>query len=143
MLVDVLNKFDRNGQIPCPDVKLVFAKGGHFTDLLIDPAHMPDSLDHISRAGLTLGPYHHGSFGQAAQRLIKAPCAANKRYFELGFINVIDFVGRRQHFAFIHKINADRLKDLCFNKVADTDFRHHRNPDRLHDGLDHGRVTHS
>ena len=53
------------------------------------------------------------------------------------------FVGRSQHFTFIHVINANCFQNLGFHKVANAGFGHHRNADGGHNLLDHAGVRHA
>jgi hypothetical protein len=52
-------------------------------------------------------------------------------------------IGRCKDFRFIDVIHAKRFKNLGFNKMPDTAFRHHRNRDRINDLQDHIRVRHA
>jgi len=56
---------------------------------------------------------------------------------------VVDVIGRGEHFAFIDVINLNRLQNLCFHKVSDPAFGHHRDGYSFLDAADHVRVAHA
>ena len=46
------------------------------------------------------------------------------------------FVGRRQHFALVDVIDAERFQNARFGEVSDARLRHHRNRNGRHDFAD-------
>ena len=58
-------------------------------------------------------------------------------------VDVVVFVGGRQHLRFVDVVDADRLQDLGLDEVADTRLRHHRDRDGVADLLDQRHVAHA
>jgi hypothetical protein len=48
-------------------------------------------------------------------------------------VDVVLFVGRRQHFRFVDVIDADRFQNLGFDEMPDTHLGHHRDGHGVHD----------
>jgi len=76
-------------------------------DLALHGARVAHSLDDVARACLALRAQHGGALGDAAQRLAQVAAAAHERHLEVVLIDVMRYVGRSQHFAFVDKINAE------------------------------------
>ena len=58
-------------------------------------------------------------------------------------VDVVLFVGGREHFALVDVIDAQRFQNARFHEVADARLGHHRNGDRAHDLFDDGDVGHA
>ena len=56
---------------------------------------------------------------------------------------MVFFVRRREYFAFVDIVNFQRLENIGFREVSDTDFCHHGNAHRLHDLADLGDAGHA
>ena len=81
----------------------------------------------LPRAGLALGADHRRAFGDAPQRFAQIARAADERHFEVVLVDVVLFVGGRQHFALVDVIDAQRFENARFREVADARLGHHRN----------------
>ena len=123
--------------------QLFFAQRGQLADLVQHRARVADSLDDVAGAGLALGADHGRAFADAAQRLAQVAAAADKRHLEVVLVDVVRLVGRRQHFALVDVVDADRLQHLRLDKVADAALGHHRDGHGLHDALDQLGIAHA
>ena len=113
------------------------------TQLVHDHPDMPHGLYDVARAGLSLGAYHGRAFGNAPQRLAEIARAADERNGEIMLVQMITVVRRREHFALVDVIHAERLQNPCFGHVAYAHLGHDGYAHRLHDAFDHGRVRHA
>ncbi len=104
---------------------------------------MLDGVDHVAGAGLALGADHGCAFGDAPQSLAQVLCAADERRLERVLVDVVEFIGRRQHLGLVDEVDREMFEDLRLDEVADADLRHDRDRDSLLDGLDHARVRHA
>src|SRR4029077_5353913 len=102
-----------------------------------------NGLDDVARARFTLGANHRRAFRDAPQRFTEIARAADERYTIVVLPDVILFVGRSEHFAFINKVDFERLQYFGFGEVADADFRHHRDRHGFHDFADDLDVGHA
>ena len=85
----------------------------------------------LPEPGFALGADHRRAFRDAPQRLAQIARAANERHFEVALVDVVFFIGGRQHFALVDVIDAQRFQNARFREVADARLGHHRNADRL------------
>src|SRR5690606_24067665 len=69
--------------------------------------------------------------------------AADKGSLKLVLVDVVALVSRGEHLALVDEVDAERLKDLRFNKVADARFGHHGDAHRFFDGEDHLWIGHA
>ena len=112
----------------------------HFLD---DGADVANRLDDIARAGFALGADHGRAFGDAAQGLAQIARAADERNFVIVLVDVMLFVGGREHFAFVDVIDAQRFEDARFGEVADAHLGHHRDGDGGHDVANDADLGHA
>ena len=122
--------------------EFVFAHADQPPNLALHQPHVAHCLHHIASARLTLRANHGGSFGYAPQCLAQIFCSANKGHVELGLVDVVDVVGRAQHFALVDVVNLDGLQYLCLSNMSDTALRHHGDAHRLLYATNHLGVTH-
>ncbi len=90
----------------------------------------------VARSGFALGADHGRALGDPAQRLAQIARAAHERHFVIALVDVVLFVGRRQHFALVDVIHAQRFQNARLGEVADARLGHHRNADLPHDLAD-------
>src|SRR4030095_8482352 len=91
-----------------------------------DRSLMSDGLDDVAGAGLALRPDHGGTLGDAPERLAQIASAAEKRACEGPFVDVLVLVRRRENFALVDVIDAERLQDLSLDEMSDPRLGHHR-----------------
>lgn len=70
---------------------------------------MANSLYHVPCSSLTFGSNKGCSFTDAAEGFSEVASTADKRCFELVFVDVEQIVGRRKDLTFIDAINFDFL----------------------------------
>ncbi len=58
-------------------------------------------------------------------------------------VDVVQLIGRRQHFALVDEVDAQILQNLRFGKMPDTRLGHHRDRNRFHNLLDETRLGHA
>ena len=104
--------------------------------LLDDGADVADRFDDIAGAGFALGPDHRGAFGDAAQSFAQIARSADERDLVSLLIDVVLFVGGREHFALVDIIDAQRFEDPSLHEVADARLGHHRDGNGVHDLAD-------
>ena len=104
---------------------------------------MSDGLHDIARARFTLSAYHRSTLGNTAQSFSEISRTADKRYFELPLINVVNIVGRRKDFALVDIVDLYCFKYLRFHKVTNTAFCHNGNRNSFLNRTDHSRIAHS
>ena len=80
-------------------------------------------------SGFALGADHGRAFGDAAQRFAQIARAAHERHLEVALVDVVLFIGGRQHFAFVDVVHFQRFQNPRFHEVADARLGHHRNAD--------------
>src|SRR6266404_193583 len=94
---------------------------------------MTHSFDDVSGTCFTFGADHRRTLTNATKRFSEVASPTNERNFELVLVDVMLFIGRRQHFAFIDEVDPQRFEYLRFGEVTYADFGHHRNRDNGHD----------
>ena len=104
---------------------------------------MAYGLNNVARSGFALCTNHCCTLGNAAKCLVKVLCATNERNFELVFVDVVNIVGRRKHFALVDVVYLDGLQNLSLGKVADAALGHHGDRNGLLDALNHLGVAHT
>ena len=139
----ILRELVRHGELLGRFVHLVVAQGDELADLAVHGAHVAHGLDHVASARLALRTDHRRALLDAAQCFAEVLRAADKRHIELGFVDVIDVIGRGEHFGLVDVIDLDRLQDARFGDVADAHLRHDRDGNGLLDAADHGGVAHA
>ena len=112
----------------------------HFFNNGPDVAHR---FHNIAGARFTLGPDHARAFRNAPQRLAQVARAAHKRRFEITLIDVMLFIGRGEHLAFVNVIHAQSFQNARFTEVPDAGLRHHRDRDGTHNFPDHADRRHT
>ena len=116
--------------------QLFLAEHRELLHLLHDGADVAHRFDDVARAGLALGADHGRAFGDAAQSFAEIARAADERHFEIALVDVVLFIGGRQHFALVDVIDFQRFQNARLHEVADARLGHHRNADLLHDLAD-------
>ena len=124
-------------------VELIFGKACDPAYFTCHHPHMAYRLYHIPRARFSFGTDHGCAFGDPAQGFTKVLCTAHERNVKFCFIDMVNIVRRRKHFAFIDIINLDGLKNLCFCEMADPYFCHDRNAYCLLNPADHFWIAHA
>ncbi len=94
-------------------VEFFFAEDGEDFHLLHDLPNVLDGVDNVAGAGLTFGANHGCAFGDAPQSLAKITRAADEWNLEGVLIDVVSFVGRREHFGFVDVIDAELLQEFA------------------------------
>ena len=141
-LGDLLDERQRSLQALGPLEELGLVGLGDLLDVADDRAEMADGLDDVAGAGLALRADHRGTFGDAPECLTQIGRSADERHVERELVDVVCLVCRRQYFGLVDEVDAERLQNLSFDEVADTDLGHHRNRDGGLDALDHLRIAH-
>ena len=100
-------------------------------------------LGNITGSGFTLRANHGRTLCDATKRLAEVRGATNKRNRELGLVDVVNIIRRRQHFRLVDVVDFESFEHLGFNKVTNSCFRHHGNLDLGLDRVDEVRVAHS
>ena len=113
-------------------VKFFFAEHCQDFHLLHDLADVLNGVDDVSSAGLALGADHGCAFGNAAQGFAKIARSAHERDVERMLVDVMSFVGRRQHFGFVDVIDAEFLQNLRLSKMPNAALSHHGDRDLGH-----------
>ena len=98
-----------------------------------DGPDVPNRFDNVARAGFALGANHGRPFRNAPQGFTQIARAADEGNFKVALRDVVFFIGRCEHFAFIDVIDAKRFENPRFGEMADTRLRHHRDGNRRHD----------
>ena len=104
---------------------------------------MADSLNHVTGTRFTLGTDHGSTLVDTTQSLAQILCTADKRHIELGLVDVVLVICRREHFTLVDIVDLDRLQDLCFCEMTDTALCHNRNADSFLNAANHFRITHT
>ena len=114
-------------------IEFFFPQHGEDLHLLHDLADVLDGVDDVARARLALGADHGRAFGDAPQRFSQIARAADERHGERVLIDVMRFVGGRQHFGLVDVVDAEFLQNLRLGKVSDAALGHDRDRYRGHD----------
>ncbi|MEY3977934.1 MAG: hypothetical protein RLZZ284_790, partial [Actinomycetota bacterium] len=104
---------------------------------------MTHGFDDVAGARFALRANEGRTFGDAAQCFTEIGGTTHERHGELEFVNVVGFVGWRQHFALVDEVDAECFEHLGFDEVPDASFRHDRNRHGCLDALDHLGVAHA
>ena len=104
---------------------------------------MADRLYDIAGSRLTFGTDHRRSLVDPAECLAEIFCTADKRYFEISFVNMVDIIRRGENLTLVDVVDFDGFKNLCLYKVADAAFCHNRNGNGFLNAADHLRITHT
>ena len=112
-------------------------------DVAGDRTQVAHRFDDVARPGFAFRADHRRALADAAQRLAEVRRPAHERHHEVPLVHVERLVGRRQDFAFVDVVDAERLQDLCLHEVADAHLRHDRDRDRRHDLFDLVQVRHA
>ena len=99
---------------------------GDLADVAEDRTQVANRLDDVAGARLALRANHARTLGDAPQRLAEVGGAAHERHGERPLVDVVRFVGRRQHFGLVDVVDAERLQDLRLGEVTDAGLGHHR-----------------
>ena len=62
---------------------------------------------------------HSRAFGDPPQSLAQVSRSAHERHLESFLVNVVLFIGRSEHFAFVDVIDMQRFQHASFGKMAD------------------------
>src|SRR5207245_8341324 len=89
-------------------------------------------MHYVASSGFALSTDHGGAFGDPTQGFAQIASAAHKRNFEGVLVDVVGFVGGREHLGFVDVIDAEFLEYLGFRKMADAALSHHGNGNRRH-----------
>ena len=127
----------------CRREELLFAHHRELLHLLHDLPHVLDGVDDVAGPCFALGANHGCPFGDTPQSLAQIARAADEWRGEGMLVNVMLFVGGRQHLGLVDVVDADFLQYLRFGEVADAALGHHRNGDRGHDLLDELGIGHA
>ena len=92
---------------------------------------MAHGLDDVARPGFALGSDHRRAFRDPAQRFAEVARAADERHLEVALVDVVLFIGGRQHFALVDVIDLQRFEHPSLREMADARLCHYRNADRL------------
>src|ERR1700688_1924028 len=130
---DHLYQFVGGGVLFGFGVEFFFAKDGEDFHLLHDLADVLDRVDDVAGAGLPLGTDHGRPFGDAPQGFSKIARSADERNFESVLVDMMSFVGGREHFGFVDVVDAEFLQDLRLRKMPDAALGHHRDGNCSHD----------
>ena len=87
-------------------VEFFVAQHGEGLHLLHDLPHVLDGVDHVAGSGFTLGANHGRAFGDAAQGFAQVARSADKRGGEGVLVDVVQLIGRREHFALVDEVDA-------------------------------------
>ena len=68
---------------------------------------MANCLHYVTGSRFPLGANHGRALTNTAQCFAQITCPAYERYFELGFINMVDIVGRGEYFGFVDIVDLD------------------------------------
>ena len=143
MLGYILHKFERGLQILCFVHQFFFAEHGQLLHFFHNGPNVADRLDDIAGAGFAFGTDHSGAFCDAAQRLAQIARTTDKWHFEVVLINVVLFVRRREHFAFINVIDAQYFENASFGEMSDAYLCHDRYRNGRHDVANHANLRHA
>src|SRR6267378_4859527 len=108
-----------------------------------DLPQMLDRVDHIAGTGFALGADHARALGDAPESFAQVASAADKGNIKSVLIDVMSFIGGREHFGFVNVVHAQFLENLGFREVSDAAFGHDGNRNRLHDLADDLRRRHA
>ncbi len=114
-------------------VEFFFAQHGQDFHLLHNLPDMLDGVDNVPGAGLAFGADHGCAFGDAAQSFAQIARAADEGDVEGVLVDVMGFVGRREHFGFVDVIDAKFLQNLRLSKMSYAALGHNRDRDLGHD----------
>ena len=114
-------------------VEFFFAEDGEDFHLLHDLADVLDGVDYVAGAGLALGADHGRAFGDAAQGFSEIARAADEWDVEGVLVDMVSFVGGREHFGFVDVVDAEFLQNLRFGKMSDAALGHDRDGHGGHD----------
>jgi hypothetical protein len=89
-----------------------------------DLPHVLDRMHHVAGAGFALGADHGRAFGDAAQGFAQIARSANKGRGEGVLVDVVELVGRGQHFALVDEVDPEVLQNLGFGKMPDARLGH-------------------
>jgi hypothetical protein len=73
------------------------------------------------------------ALGDAPQSLPQIPSPAHERDFVTALVDVMLFIGRRQHLALVDVVHAQRLEHASFREMANAGLGHYGNRNRAHD----------
>ena len=87
------------------------AQHGELLHLFDDGADVAHRFHDVAGARLALGADHGRALADAPQRLAQIARAADERHLEIVLVDVVLFVGRRQHFALVDVVHAQRFQN--------------------------------
>ena len=141
--MNILHQIIRHPQLLRSVEQLVLGHGLETANLCLHHTHVAHCLHDIAGARFALGTNHGSALIDTAQCLAQILGTANKRYIELGLVDVVLVICRREHFALVDVVNLDGLQNLCLCEVTDPALCHNRNADCLLNAPNHLRVAHT
>ncbi|CDN43164.1 hypothetical protein BN871_CM_00100 [Paenibacillus sp. P22] len=124
-------------------IQLVLGQAFDLADLARDQAHVANGFNNVARSRLALGTHHRCAFLDAAQSLAQILGSAYERNREFALVDMEHFVGRREHFALVDIVGAERFQHARFHIMADAGFGHDRDGNDLHHLFEDSRVRHA
>src|SRR5690606_12090901 len=124
------------------DVELVFALRAQCADLGVDGAQMAHRLGDVAGACFALRTDHRGAFGDAAKSLAEVGRTTDERHLEDGLVDVVDVVGGGEDLGFVDVVDAEGLKNLCFDEVSDAGLGHNGDGYGADDRVDEIGIAH-
>ena len=123
--------------------QLVLTHRGQFLDFAVHLSHVADSLYDISGSRLTFGTDHRCALVDPAECLAEIFCTADKRYFEIAFVDMVNVIRRGENFALVDVVDFDGFEHLRLYKVTDPAFCHNWDRNGFLDAADHFRIAHT
>ena len=103
--MDIADQLVGNLELLSGFKKFILPQGGHPGNFPVYFSHVPHCLDDVARSRLSLGANHGRTFIHAAQGFAQIFGTADKGHFELALIDMVDIIGRGEHFAFIDVVD--------------------------------------
>jgi hypothetical protein len=114
-----------------------------FVNITTDLSKVTNSFDDVTGASFTFGSDKSRALMYSTKSLSEIGSSAYERGFEEVFIDVKEWIGWGENLRFIDEVDPDRLEDLRFGEVSDSNLGHDRDAHRRFDLFDHFGVAHA
>ena len=104
---------------------------------------MAYGLYDIAGSRFTFGTDHGCALIDPAECLTEIFCTADKGYFKIAFIDMVDIIRGGENLTLVDVVDFDGFEHLRLYKVANAAFCHNRDGNGLLDAADHFRITHT
>jgi hypothetical protein len=122
---------------------LLRGKGLEIVDIAANLSKVTNSFNDIAGPSFTFSSDKSRALMYSTKSLSEIGSSTHEGGFEKVFIDVKKWIRWGQNLRFIDEVDSDRLEDLRFGEVSDSDLRHNRDAYRRFDLFDHFGVAHA